>query len=91
MNGVERHESLQSSVQLQCNLGRPKSKSSSVKSSNATTQLEAKTDDSVKKRGKLDPWLLCVEVIRQLMSLGKKKHIHEEELCWKVRVESCSA
>ncbi|KAM6332353.1 SPATS2-like protein isoform 2-T2 [Podargus strigoides] len=51
MNGVEQHESLQSSVQLQCNLGRPKSKSSSVKSSNATTQLETKTDDSVKKRG----------------------------------------
>ncbi|XP_074000952.1 SPATS2-like protein [Numenius arquata] len=51
MNGVEQHESLQSSVQLQCNLGRPKSKSSSVKSSSATTQLETKTDDSVKKRG----------------------------------------
>ncbi|NXD80107.1 SPS2L protein, partial [Halcyon senegalensis] len=51
MNGVEQHESLQSSVQLQCNLGRPKSKSSSVKSSNATTQVETKTDDSVKKRG----------------------------------------
>ncbi|NWX79411.1 SPS2L protein, partial [Alca torda] len=51
MNGVEQHESLQSSVQLQCNLGRPKSKSSSVKSSNATNQLETKTDDSVKKRG----------------------------------------
>ncbi|KFO14121.1 SPATS2-like, partial [Balearica regulorum gibbericeps] len=51
MNGVEQHESLQSSVQLQCNLGRPKSKFSSVKSSNATTQLETKTDDSVKKRG----------------------------------------
>ncbi|NWY50172.1 SPS2L protein, partial [Chionis minor] len=51
MNGVEQHESLQSSVQLQCNLGRPKSKSSSVKSSNATTQLQTKTDDSVKKRG----------------------------------------
>uniref|UniRef100_A0A8C8BVX5 Spermatogenesis associated serine rich 2 like n=1 Tax=Otus sunia TaxID=257818 RepID=A0A8C8BVX5_9STRI len=50
-NGVEQHESFQSSVQLQCNLGRPKSKSSSVKSSNATTQLETKTDDSVKKRG----------------------------------------
>ncbi|XP_010284131.1 PREDICTED: SPATS2-like protein isoform X2 [Phaethon lepturus] len=51
MNGVEQHKSLQSSVQLQCNLGRPKSKSSSVKSPNATTQLETKTDDSVKKRG----------------------------------------
>ncbi|XP_075368294.1 SPATS2-like protein isoform X1 [Mycteria americana] len=51
MNGVEQHESLQSSVQLQRNLGRPKSKSSSVKSPNATTQLETKTDDSVKKRG----------------------------------------
>ncbi|NXE18806.1 SPS2L protein, partial [Ardeotis kori] len=51
MNGVEQHESLQSSVQHQCNLGRPKSKSSSVKSSNAATQLETKTDDSVKKRG----------------------------------------
>ncbi|KAM6129524.1 SPATS2-like protein isoform 1-T2 [Pterocles gutturalis] len=51
INGVEQHESLQSSVQLQCNLGRPKSKSSSVKSHNATTQLETKTDDSVKKRG----------------------------------------
>ncbi|KAM4668670.1 SPATS2-like protein isoform 1-T7 [Amazona ochrocephala] len=51
MNGVEQHESPQASVQLQCNLGRPKSKSSSVKSSNATTQLETKTDDSVKKRG----------------------------------------
>ncbi|XP_017691692.1 PREDICTED: SPATS2-like protein [Lepidothrix coronata] len=51
MNGVEQHEPPQSSVQLQCNLGRPKSKSSSVKSSNATTQLETKTDDSVKKRG----------------------------------------
>ncbi|XP_076198443.1 SPATS2-like protein isoform X4 [Aptenodytes patagonicus] len=51
MNGVEQHESLQSSVQLQCNLGRPKSKSSSVKSYNATTQLETKTDDSVKRRG----------------------------------------
>ncbi|NXJ81894.1 SPS2L protein, partial [Trogon melanurus] len=51
MNGVEQHESLQSSVQLQCNLGRPKSKSSSVKSANAATQPETKTDDSVKKRG----------------------------------------
>ncbi|NWU93520.1 SPS2L protein, partial [Upupa epops] len=51
MNGVEQHETLQSSVQLQCNLGRPKSKSSSVKLPNATTQLETKTDDSVKKRG----------------------------------------
>ncbi|NWR78753.1 SPS2L protein, partial [Centropus unirufus] len=51
MNGVEQHESLCSSVQLQCNLGRPKSRSSSAKSSNAATQLEAKTDDSVKKRG----------------------------------------
>ncbi|NXA14543.1 SPS2L protein, partial [Sapayoa aenigma] len=51
MNGVEQHESPQSSVQLQCNLGRPKSKSSSAKSSNTTTQLETKTDDSVKKRG----------------------------------------
>ncbi|XP_071418627.1 SPATS2-like protein [Pithys albifrons albifrons] len=51
VNGVEQHESLQSSVQLQCNPGRPKSKSSSVKSSNATTQLETKTDNSVKKRG----------------------------------------
>ncbi|NXG64298.1 SPS2L protein, partial [Hemiprocne comata] len=51
INGVEQHEPLQSSVQLQCNLGRPKSKSSSVKSSNATTQLDTKTDDSVKKRG----------------------------------------
>ncbi|XP_010166457.1 SPATS2-like protein isoform X2 [Antrostomus carolinensis] len=51
MNGVEQHESLQSSVQLQCNLSRPKSKSSSAKSSNATTQPETKTDDSVKKRG----------------------------------------
>ncbi|NWW50382.1 SPS2L protein, partial [Pedionomus torquatus] len=54
MNGGEQHECLQSSVQLQSNLGRPKSKSSSVKSSSATTQLETKTektDDSVKKRG----------------------------------------
>ncbi|XP_053926152.1 SPATS2-like protein [Cuculus canorus] len=51
MNGVEQHESLCSSVQIQCNLGRPESKSSSVKSSNAATQLEATTDDSVKKRG----------------------------------------
>ncbi|XP_056352899.1 SPATS2-like protein isoform X1 [Oenanthe melanoleuca] len=51
VNGVEQHEPLQSSVQLQCNLGRPKSKSSSVKSPNASTQLETKTDDSVKKRG----------------------------------------
>uniref|UniRef100_A0A8C5UD22 Spermatogenesis associated serine rich 2 like n=1 Tax=Malurus cyaneus samueli TaxID=2593467 RepID=A0A8C5UD22_9PASS len=51
MNGVEQHEPLQSSVQLQCNLGRPKAKSSSVKISNASTQVETKTDDSVKKRG----------------------------------------
>ncbi|NXB31350.1 SPS2L protein, partial [Eulacestoma nigropectus] len=51
MNGVEQPEPLQSSVQLQCNLGRPKSKSSSVKSPNASTQLETKTDDSLKKRG----------------------------------------
>ncbi|NXK47601.1 SPS2L protein, partial [Chauna torquata] len=51
VNGVEQHEPLQSSVQLQGNLGRPKSKSSSVKSSNAATQLETKPDDSVKKRG----------------------------------------
>uniref|UniRef100_A0A8C4XQR1 Spermatogenesis associated serine rich 2 like n=1 Tax=Falco tinnunculus TaxID=100819 RepID=A0A8C4XQR1_FALTI len=51
MNGVEQRESLQLSVQLQCNLGRPKSKSSSVKSSSTTTQLETKTEDSVKKRG----------------------------------------
>lgn len=92
MNGVEQHESLQPSVQLQCNLGRPKSKSSSVKSSNAPPQRETKTDDSVKKRGKLDPWLLCAEVIRKLRHLGKKKkHIHEEEMYWKVRAESCSA
>uniref|UniRef100_A0A8C2TVK5 Spermatosis associated serine rich 2 like n=1 Tax=Coturnix japonica TaxID=93934 RepID=A0A8C2TVK5_COTJA len=51
VNGVEQHEPLQSSVQFQGNLGRPKSKSSSVKSSNATSQPETKTDDSVKKRG----------------------------------------
>ncbi|CAN8219084.1 unnamed protein product [Coccothraustes coccothraustes] len=51
VNGVEQHEPLQSSVQLQCNLGRPKSKSSTVKSPNVSTQLETKTDDSVKKRG----------------------------------------
>ncbi|NWH58193.1 SPS2L protein, partial [Geococcyx californianus] len=51
MSGVEQHESLCSSVQPQCNLGRPRSKSSSIRSSNAATQLEAKTDDSVKKRG----------------------------------------
>ncbi|NXG16580.1 SPS2L protein, partial [Grallaria varia] len=51
MNGVEQHESPQSSVQLQCNLGRPKSKSSSVKSSNTATQLETKTDNSIKKKG----------------------------------------
>uniref|UniRef100_A0A669QBA4 Spermatogenesis associated serine rich 2 like n=1 Tax=Phasianus colchicus TaxID=9054 RepID=A0A669QBA4_PHACC len=51
VNGVEQHEPLQSPVQLQGNLGRPKSKSSSVKSSNATSQLETKPDDSVKKRG----------------------------------------
>lgn len=93
MNGVEQHESLQSSVQLQCNLGRPKSKSSSVKSYNATTQLETKTDDSVKRRGKLDPWLLCAEVIRQLRPL---LHICASpppppKMCWKVRAESCSA
>ncbi|XP_030133619.3 SPATS2-like protein isoform X2 [Taeniopygia guttata] len=49
VNGVEQHEPLQSPVQLQCNLGRPKS--SSVKSPNVSTQLETKTDDSVKKRG----------------------------------------
>ncbi|XP_066045750.1 SPATS2-like protein [Chamaea fasciata] len=51
MNGVEQHEPLQSSVQLQSNLGRPKSKSSSIKSPSPSTQLETKTDDSVKKRG----------------------------------------
>ncbi|NWS73699.1 SPS2L protein, partial [Crotophaga sulcirostris] len=51
MNGVEQHKSLCSSVQLQGNLGRPKSKSSSVRSSNAATHLEVKTDDSVKQRG----------------------------------------
>uniref|UniRef100_A0A8C3KZB2 Spermatogenesis associated serine rich 2 like n=1 Tax=Chrysolophus pictus TaxID=9089 RepID=A0A8C3KZB2_CHRPC len=51
VNGVEQHEPLQSPVQFQGNLGRPKSKSSSVKSSNATSQLETKPDDSVKKRG----------------------------------------
>ncbi|XP_030310301.1 SPATS2-like protein isoform X2 [Calypte anna] len=50
VNGVGQHEPLQSSVQLQCNLGRPKAKSSSVKSSSATAQPETKTDDSVKKR-----------------------------------------
>lgn len=72
MNGVEQPEPLQSSVQLQCNLGRPKSKSSSAKSPNASTQLETKTDDSVKKRGKLDLWLLCSEVIKQPRPLGKK-------------------
>uniref|UniRef100_A0A8C9FJ99 SPATS2-like protein n=1 Tax=Pavo cristatus TaxID=9049 RepID=A0A8C9FJ99_PAVCR len=51
VNGVEQHEPLQSSVQFQGNLGRPKSKSSTVKSSSATSQLETKPDDSVKKRG----------------------------------------
>lgn len=51
INGVEQHEPLQSSVQLQCNLGKPKSKSSSVKSSSVSPQLETKADDSVKKRG----------------------------------------
>jgi len=80
-NGIEQHKSLQSSVQLQCNLGRPKSKSSSVKSSNAATQLETKTDDSVKKRGKLDPWLLCAEVVRQLRPLGKKKRTYVKKRC----------
>lgn len=62
VNGVEQHEPLQSSVQLQCNLGRPKSKSSSVKSPNVSTQPETKTDDSVKKRGKFGFWFLCSEV-----------------------------
>ncbi|XP_035188289.1 SPATS2-like protein [Oxyura jamaicensis] len=51
MNGVEQQKPLQSTFQLQSNLGRPKSKSSSVKSPNATTQPETKPDDSVKKRG----------------------------------------
>ncbi|NXY06028.1 SPS2L protein, partial [Pteruthius melanotis] len=51
MNGVEQPEPLQSSVQLQCNLGRPKAKPCSVKSLNASAQLETKTDDSIKKRG----------------------------------------
>ncbi|XP_062435389.1 SPATS2-like protein isoform X2 [Rhea pennata] len=51
VNGAEQCESPQSSVQLQCNPGRPKSKSSSVKSSNSTTHLETKPDDSMKKRG----------------------------------------
>ncbi|NXY83650.1 SPS2L protein, partial [Alcedo cyanopectus] len=51
VNGVEQNESLQSSVQLQCHLGRPKSKTSSVRSSNAATQVETKPDDSAKRRG----------------------------------------
>ncbi|KGL79502.1 SPATS2-like, partial [Tinamus guttatus] len=51
INGVEQCEPPQSSVQLQCNPGRPKSKTSSVKPSNSTTHLETKPDDSVKKRG----------------------------------------
>uniref|UniRef100_A0A8C3CBR2 Spermatogenesis associated serine rich 2 like n=1 Tax=Cairina moschata TaxID=8855 RepID=A0A8C3CBR2_CAIMO len=51
MNGVEQHEPLRSTVQHQSNLSRPKSKFSSVKSPNATTQPETKPDDSVKKRG----------------------------------------
>lgn len=71
VNGVEQHEPLQSSVQFQGNLGRPKSKSSSVKSSNATSQLETKPDDSVKKRGKasLFMWSLCNKMIRNLVPL----------------------
>lgn len=72
MNGVEQHEPLQSSVQLQSNPGRPKARSSSVKSPNASAQLETKTDDSVKKRGKLGLWLLCSEVKKQLRPVGKK-------------------
>ncbi|NWI13738.1 SPS2L protein, partial [Crypturellus soui] len=51
INGVEQCEPPQSPVQLQCNSGRPKPKTSSVKSSNSTTPLETKPDDSVKKRG----------------------------------------
>ncbi|NXA53782.1 SPS2L protein, partial [Nothocercus julius] len=51
INGVEQCEPPQSSVQLQCNPGRTKSKTSSVKSSNSTTHLETKPDESVKKRG----------------------------------------
>ncbi|NXA40760.1 SPS2L protein, partial [Eudromia elegans] len=51
VNGVERCEPPQSSVQLQCNPGRLKSKTSSVKSSSSTTHLETKPDDSIKKRG----------------------------------------
>ncbi|NXG42887.1 SPS2L protein, partial [Psilopogon haemacephalus] len=50
-HGVEQHEFFQSSVQVQCNLGKPKAKSSSVTLSNTTPQLETKTDDSVKIRG----------------------------------------
>lgn len=75
MNGVEQHKPLQSTVQLQSNLGRPKSKSSSVKSSNATTQPETKPDDSVKKRGKASPSVQssCTKVIRKLVPLRKRQ------------------
>lgn len=75
MNGVEQHEPLRSTVQHQSNLSRPKSKSSSVKSPNATTQPETKPDDSVKKRGKARPFVqsLCTKVIRKLVSLRKKQ------------------
>ncbi|XP_064925606.1 SPATS2-like protein isoform X1 [Columba livia] len=41
----------QECVQPPCSQGRPRSKSSSAKSSSATAQPETKTDDSVKKRG----------------------------------------
>ncbi|XP_065493713.1 SPATS2-like protein isoform X3 [Caloenas nicobarica] len=50
-NGAQPQECVQPPGQLQCSQGRPRSKSSSVKSSSATAQPETKTDDSGKKRG----------------------------------------
>uniref|UniRef100_A0A8C8RR05 Spermatogenesis associated serine rich 2 like n=1 Tax=Pelusios castaneus TaxID=367368 RepID=A0A8C8RR05_9SAUR len=51
ISGTEQRDTFQSSIQPQCNGGRQKSKTSTVKSSIPAAHLETKPDDSIKKRG----------------------------------------
>ncbi|XP_073162431.1 SPATS2-like protein isoform X2 [Lepidochelys kempii] len=51
VSGTEQQDTFQSSVQPQSNVGRPKSKMSTVKASVPAAHLETKPDDSIKKKG----------------------------------------
>nr|XP_042707638.1 SPATS2-like protein isoform X3 [Chrysemys picta bellii] len=51
VSGTEQRDTFQSSVQPLSNVGRPKSKTSTVKASVPAAHLETKPDDSIKKKG----------------------------------------